>query len=136
MDLEKIKDKALIIDTMYLIDWKHTLIHGKQLSNFEWFMDNRGQNIKHSIKEIENIEVEDKLFEFVLEKIERLKYTGIRHLVFSTYPVLTTEKYEKINMSEKANQYKNLLKKKELERITSLQKRRGFVNKLLEKLSF
>jgi hypothetical protein len=50
------------------------------------------------------------IINFIIEKTEHMKYTDLAHLVSSTYPMITSEKYQVLNLPELAKEY-NLYKK-------------------------
>lgn len=56
-------------------------------------------------KKIELTEEEQKYLDFVLEKIDRLKYTNFIHLCFSTYPYHVSKKNEKVDLVSLAKEY-------------------------------
>ena len=144
-------DKALILDALFLMDWKHTLMTGKSFLEikekngrtvqFLWQYTNRGPYTTISEKELRKLKVPEEIYEFVLEKVERLKYTGIKNLVFSTYPMLVTEKYDFIDLEKLEKEYKERLSKKELlevenikfEDLSLLKKIKLFIEKLIPK---
>jgi hypothetical protein len=91
----------------------------------KWRLENYGpgfEGYKELLNSIESINSFSKdylpnqkvldIIDFTYEKSERLKYTELTNLTFSTYPI-TTEKYENINLEEKAIEYKKILNKKE-----------------------
>ena len=131
--------KEIIVKAVFLIEWKYVLVNKKRLFNsFNWVKKNGYFDIKYKKKsnilnkednlsflidfiEPKNIDyysfIEMNIFreliqyiDFILEKYERLKYTGFSHLFASTYPYIYSEYNQKINLvklMEKYSNYKN-----------------------------
>lgn len=121
-------DEKNISKMLYLIDWKYTLVYGNQLTNANWFYDNFGANFKienqdmlyyiknldkHSIfseplSQIDHIRIQI-FINFIEEKFERMLYTDLMHMYFSTYPFFVTDKYDLINMENSREKYLDFL---------------------------
>lgn len=131
--------KEIIVKAVFLIEWKYVLVNKKRLFNsFNWVKKNGYFDIKYKKKlnilnkednlsflidfiEPKNIDyssfIEMNIFreliqyiDFILEKYERLKYTGFSNLFVSTYPYIYSEYNEKINLvklMEDYSEYKN-----------------------------
>lgn len=131
--------KEIIVKAVFLIEWKYVLVNKKRLFNsFNWVKKNGYFDIKYKKKsnilnkednlsflidfiEPKNIDyysfIEMNIFreliqyiDFILEKYERLKYTGFSNLFVSTYPYIYSEYNQKINLvklMEKYSNYKN-----------------------------
>lgn len=131
--------KEIIVKAVFLIEWKYVLVNKKRLFNsFNWIKKNGYFDIKYKKKsnilnkednlsflidfiEPKNIDyssfIEMNIFreliqyiDFILEKYERLKYTGFSHLFASIYPYIYSEYNQKINLvklMEKYSNYKN-----------------------------
>lgn len=126
-----IKDELLHF-TLFLIDWKHTLVYGKQLTNAKWFknensimdfsLDNK--NLSDYLKEIKKdnlfpivqplslIDVDriNLFINFIKEKTIRMLYTDFVNLYFSTYPVSFSNKNELIDLVECRDKYIDFVK--------------------------
>lgn len=131
--------KEIIVKAVFLIEWKYVLVNKKRLFNsFNWVKKNGYFDIKYKKKlnilnkednlsflidfiEPKNIDyssfIEMNIFreliqyiDFILEKYERLKYTGFSNLFVSTYPYIYSEYNQKVNLvklMEDYSDYKN-----------------------------
>jgi len=127
---------ARLTKLVYLSDWYNTLHHEKQISNIKWYFDNYGPFVWDIYKEVEknpifNIthttnffgkekklislkkssdyklsEVEKKSIDKIIKITKELNWEKFINLVYSTYPILTTEKYNYLNLKNKAQEYK------------------------------
>jgi len=127
---------AKLTKLVYLADWYNTLHNEKPISNIKWYFDNYGPfvwdiyeevkkdstfNIKHTTnffgkekklislsKDIEyqlkNSEI--KSIDRIIEITKELNWEKFINLVYSTYPILTTEKYNYLNLKNRADEYK------------------------------
>ena len=136
----KMLPPSLLLRGIYLIDWKYTLLNNETLLNIDWENTNYGpgfDDYKELVNNIENINSfsEDYIpnqqvldvIEFVAEKTERLKYTELTNLAFSTYPMISTERYDKLNIQKKSIEYKDTLNqhfKTSAENLISLPKKK------------
>lgn len=116
-------DISILSKILYLIDWKACIEHGKQLTQLEWTNSNYGLTGDHNLGFAYDLATRDErnsnhelstsdtnIINFVIEKTERMKYTDLAHLVHSTYPMITSEKYQVLNLPELAKEY-NIYKK-------------------------
>lgn len=128
--------KEIIVKAVFLIEWKYVLINKKRLFNsFNWVKKNGYFDIKYKKKSnilnkednlsflIEGIEPKDansssyfeistfreviQYIDFILEKYERLKYTGFSNLFVSTYPYIYSEYNQKVNLVKLMEKYSN-----------------------------
>lgn len=127
---------ARLTKLVYLADWYNTLHNEKQISNIKWYFDNYGPfvwdiykevkkdstfNIKHTTnffgKEKKLISLnkdieyqlksnEIKSIDRIIEITKELNWEKFINLVYSTYPILTTEKYNYLNLKSRADEYK------------------------------
>ncbi len=108
---------------IFFIDWKHVLLHGKQLFNVQWYLDiNRRFNFEIENKSLDNYieltppEVKNisrktiELISFVKEKIDRMHISELERLYYSLYPMFTTERGEELNIVKSVINYKKFLK--------------------------
>ena len=108
---------------IFFIDWKHVLLHGKQLFNVQWYLDiNQRFNFEIEDKSLDNYikltppEVKNisrktiELISFVKEKIDRMHISELERLYYSLYPMFTTEKGEELNIVESVINYRKFLK--------------------------
>ncbi len=108
---------------IFFIDWKHVLLHGKQLFNVQWYLDiNRRFNFEIEDKSLDNYikltppEVKNisrktiELISFVKEKIDRMHISELERLYYSLYPMFTTERGEELNIVESVINYKKFLR--------------------------
>lgn len=124
----------LVLKIAYLIDWKHTLVFGAQLTDAVWHKNGsilpigfKDSWLNLSFANIEFSEDEKRVIEFVLSKEKRMNYTDLTHLMFSTYPAIYTERFCDIDMIESAVKYKELFPKHDF---TSLDDNKPFVQKI------
>lgn len=128
--------KEIIVKAVFLIEWKYVLVNKKRLFNsFNWVKKNGYFDIKYKKKlnilnkednlsflidfiEPKNIDyssfIEMNIFreliqyiDFILEKYERLKYTGFSNLFVSTYPYIYSEYNQKVNLVKLMEKYSN-----------------------------
>lgn len=127
--------KARLVYTVYLIDWRYTLIYGRPFTNIEWYnqayVDNYailnflGKNDKfevisrcnaynksnHSIRMIENhskYTVDSKLYKvicYVLNIVKDADIDEIWSCVFSTYAMRYTPSHYIVNLEQLAIEY-------------------------------
>jgi uncharacterized phage-associated protein len=127
---------ARLTKLVYLADWYNTLHNEKPISSIKWYFDNYGPfvwdiykeveknpifNIKHttnffgkekkliSLKKNQNYNLnqnEIKSIDKIIEITKELNWEKFINLVYSTYPILTTEKYNYLNLKNKAQEYK------------------------------
>lgn len=125
--------KELIHFVLFMIDWKYTLVYGEQLTNVKWFKNQNSimdfnlnnKNLNDYLKEIEskdNINIYDKnlsqidlnkinlFINFVKSKTEKMLYTEFVNLYFSTYPLISSNKNELIDLVDLRNQYIDIVK--------------------------
>src|SRR5574344_2151781 len=96
---------------IFFIDWKHVLLHGKQLFNVEIEDKSLDNYIKLTPPEVKNISRKTiELISFVKEKIDRMHISELERLYYSLYPMFTTERGEELNIVESVINYKKFLK--------------------------
>jgi len=133
MSEPKMLEKIYFSKVIYLIEWKYILLNNKPLLDIEFENNNSGPTFDNYLKYFEDIpninsftenfshipEVHDIIF-YLFEKTERLEYTSFVNLVFSTYPFITSNKYDILNLVQCAKNYKEILNKEELSKIENL----------------
>ncbi len=127
---------ARLTKIIYLADWHHTLNNGAQISKINWYYDNYGPFVWDVYNEILadnkfNVKVTRNLFgqekklitlnkksEYALEDTEILSINKVIQetkalywdkfikLVYSTFPIRTSEKYTNLNLRQKAKEFK------------------------------
>lgn len=125
--------KELIHFVLFIVDWKYTLVYGEQLTNVKWFKNQNSimdfnlnnKNLNDYLKEIEikdNISIHDENFsqidlnrinlfiDFVKSKTEKMLYTEFVNLYFSTYPLISSNRNEFIDLVDLREQYINVVK--------------------------
>lgn len=104
-------DKKLLIQLVYLSDWKNTLTFGKQITEADWQFESCGPdcNIKDiKLSSVENLSKDEiSSINHVLKVTSKLNSYEIIKLVYSTYPILSTERYSKLDLVEKSKEYQN-----------------------------
>ena len=114
----------------YLCDWKSCIEYGRQMTEATWTMSTHGpsSNIVREIL-VDNVagfsspELSDEdiaVAEFVVESIERwyeedekereFMVSKLRHIVYSTYPCISTDLNERMDLPALARQYAEELK--------------------------
>jgi hypothetical protein len=122
-------DISFLSKILYLIDWKACIVYGKQCTQLEWTNSNYGPTCDRNLGLSYDLATRVKKYErnsnqelstaittiidFIIEKTEHMKYTDFAHLVHSTYPMVTSEKYQVLNLPELAKEY-NIYKKEGL----------------------
>lgn len=128
---------ARLTKLVYLADWYHAIRYKEQISNIKWYFDNYGPFVWDIYKEVESndiFKVENTLnyfgndkklitlvekvdvnlkdieiqsIEKVIENTKDLNWDNFINLVYSTYPILSTEKYNYLDLKNKAQQLSN-----------------------------
>lgn len=123
---------ARLTKIIYLSDWYHSIHFKEQITEIKWYFDNYGPFVLDVYKTVENdsdFEVkkttnmfgnEKKLISLnkeldsnlsddaknsilqVIEKTKPLNWNDFIGLVYSTYPILTSEKYSHLDLVAKA----------------------------------
>lgn len=126
---------ARLTKLVYLSDWYNAIHNKEQISNIKWYFDNYGPFVwdvykeveKHDIFKIELIsnffgkekklitltktaqytldDKEIKSINKIIEATKDLNWENFINLVYSTYPILTTEKYNYLNLKHKAEEF-------------------------------
>ncbi len=110
---------------LYLIDWKYAIEYNEYLTNISWTYFNGRFEFDNSLK----IYLSDDykcyendvylsnnviiVIEFIIEKLNHMKYHEFKHLVYCTYPVIHQSYVENIDLVKSAIEYDEY--KKELE---------------------
>ena len=127
-----------IIKILYLVDWKNTISYGKPLSNIIWKIndfepqtDEDSLNeiikgiIKHRSKERHNLIVREQdrqeiersikisnseiqTINFVFKWLTNKSETELRRLVYSTYPAISKNNSEQLNLPDLAKEYEEV----------------------------
>lgn len=110
-----------LVSLIYLCDWKSSIDHGKTITNIPWkyLNDNYTEHIAAAF-DIGKIEMGQYNFDenfgtLTAEEIEvvnyisqlsiELKSVDFMKLVFSTFPMLTQDRYKDLNLPELASDY-------------------------------
>ena len=153
IDLKKDNfEKPIINKLLYLIDWKHTLVYGEQLTNANWIWSNNGATFELNNKDLDyylnNLNKNSNYFEenndkdivrknifidFMKEKTERLLYTDFANMYFSTYPFIIGHKYDELNLEKSRNEYLQYLTNSKSDKINDIFGIR-FENQILSKI--
>ena len=126
---------ARLTKLVYLSDWYHAIHNKKQISTINWYFDNYGpfvwdiykqaqdsetfkvhltkniygkekklitlkEDISSNIPDVEKISIDK-----IIDSTQSLNWDEFIKLVYSTYPILTTEKYNFLNLIEKAEEH-------------------------------
>jgi hypothetical protein len=131
--------KARAVKMVYLADWKSAITQNKQLTDINWIYNHYGpyvQDIIELIRNDENFEIKagvnvynqpkeiirltkstesnlskdsKDILDFVIDKTSPLYWEDFIRLVYSTYPIIKEKKLNRLNLTELAKEYKNVL---------------------------
>ena len=113
-----------LVKLTYLSDWRSAIINKKQITNIKWYINNYGpyiENMYDMLKE-KSFDINDSIEErkkfdgeiateimtvvdFIINKTKELNNNDFTTLVFSTFPLATSTKYNYVDLVEKAKQY-------------------------------
>jgi hypothetical protein len=126
---------ARLTKLVYLSDWYNSIHNNQQISHINWYFDNYGPFVWDIYKEVDEnprfkvshtlnfFGTEKKLIRLInpktvnlteteifsinkiIEATRDLNYENFINLVYSTYPILTTEKYNFLDLVSKAKQF-------------------------------
>lgn len=126
---------ARLTKLVYLSDWYNAIHNHEQISSIKWYFDNYGPFVWDIYKEVEKNDLfeikytlnffgtEKKLIKIkkeknydlkkheinsinkIIEATKDLNYDEFINLVYSTYPIMTTEKYNHLNLINKAKDF-------------------------------
>lgn len=128
--------KARLTKMMYLADWRCSLNKGHQLSNIHWKFNHYGPYVPDVVdaakgdpefkvietttpygnaKEVvsytgaQEPELDDderSSLDFVIDKTKALNWDGFIRLVYSTYPVVVSDRHDDLDLGALAQRYK------------------------------
>lgn len=134
--------KARAVKMIYLADWKSAITNGNQLTDIKWIYNHYGpyvEDVIDTIRKDENFEVipdtnyfnqpkevirlkkkveadiaesSKNILDFVIEKTSPLYWDDFIRLVYSTYPIVKEKKLNRLNLTELAKEYKNVLQQR------------------------
>jgi hypothetical protein len=126
---------ARLTKLVYLSDWYNSIHNNQQISHIDWYFDNYGPFVWDIYREVDKnprfkisytlnlFGTEKKLIKLIntkkvnlttneitsinkiIEATEYLNYEKFINLVYSTYPILTTEKYNRLDLVNKAKYF-------------------------------
>jgi len=126
---------ARLTKIVYLSDWYNAIHNHKKISNIKWYFDNYGPFVWDIYKEVESNDIfkveftqnffgkekklitlnksakynlenkEIKSINKIIEATKTLNWDEFINMVYSTYHILTTEKYNYINLEHKAEEF-------------------------------
>lgn len=129
--------KSKLTKMVYLADWKSAIEYQKQLTNIKWVYNHYGpyvydvaktasedpffveetENFFDAIKEIirlkdENYipnitEEEQKVLDHIIKTTEKRNWYAFIKLVYSTYPIVKSQRYDALDLVSLAREYKN-----------------------------
>lgn len=90
-----------LLHLLYLVDWKHTIVHGQPMTTTRWELGARGPYSKDidckTAYAISDTPVftptEEAIVQFVVNATKLKSETELNKLIYSTYPVLTGNKF-------------------------------------------
>lgn len=115
------EDISILIKIIYLVEWKHCIEYGKQLTDMQWHYTNHGPLTNELDELIFNIldipktkikptKLEKKIIKFVIAKTKKMSYTTFNNLIYSTYPMFVKERGDGLNLVELAKEYEEYKK--------------------------
>jgi hypothetical protein len=111
----KVASSDSLIRAVYLADWKHCIEYQKQITNIDWFFDDCGPSsteLKTVLKE--RIESDDELslteeeyitLNHVVTTLAKTPQSQLIRLVYSTFPIISSDRYTSLNLVELAKEY-------------------------------
>lgn len=124
--------KARLIKLLYLADWHQAITFGNPITNLNWKFENCGPYSEEIIQELNNnsnlfqdegnhysvsINNEESFnlpeaiihsLNHVLNETKDLTFSELITLVLSTYPCMTTSRFEKLDLKQGAIKYRQL----------------------------
>lgn len=121
--------KVRLLGMLYLVDWKHALQFGSQLTEIEWAIYNDGPHPDTSAlrliqKEFDNLSKEISIasppqanalstqtlevLDFVISTTSVLEIDAFTRLILSTYPVISDRQNQNSNLGASAKRYKQI----------------------------
>jgi len=129
---------ARVTKMVYLTDWRHSLLYGRQVTDIEWYFDNYGPFVWTVIEaarenpDLFEIEATQTVFgnsknvlrlrnkqykpqlgdseraavDFVVDATKDLTFDAFIKLVYSTYPIMKSDRYESLDLPALAREYK------------------------------
>lgn len=131
--------KARAVKMVYLADWKSAISQEKQITDIKWIYNHYGpyvEDVIDLIRKDENFDIisdvnyhnqpkevirlknkvkadiddsSKKILDFVIKKTSPLYWDDFIRLVYSTYPIIKEKKLNRLNLTELAKEYKNVL---------------------------
>lgn len=98
---------------VYLMDWKHTLLHGKRFLGGKWMFTHLGTENEYVQTYLINNEVSDlpqnerEVLDFVVNAITDDSYADLVKLVYSTRPMMSTLRYNELDLLKYAKEQNN-----------------------------
>jgi hypothetical protein len=126
---------ARLTKLVYLSDWYHAIHNQSQISSINWYFDNYGPFVWDIFKVVESDEdfnvkltsnyygtekklislnksrsanldsSESKSIDTIIEATKNLNWDRFIKLVYSTYPILTSDKYSSLNLVQDAFEF-------------------------------
>lgn len=121
-------DTARVVKMIYLVDWHYAMNHGQQLSDIEWEYSSWGPfsfkyfttTLKDGAMVVEYVcphkhtpwpnlsKIAKQSIDHVIKKTKDLNNMKFTRLVYSTYPLMSSERYSKLDLVQKAKDYADL----------------------------
>jgi hypothetical protein len=102
---------ARLTKMIYLADWKSAIEREEQLTNLSWEFSHYGPYVPNVIRLARSEkDFEVKLGEtiFVIHSVDDKSFTEFVKLVYSTYPIVTQERYSILDLVNLAKEYKEV----------------------------
>jgi len=96
---------------IYLADWRSSIKRQQQITDIDWVFDNFGPYAEVSeLCRSENVTPklspeERDILDFVIESTRDKYWIDFTRLVYSTYPIVTQARHEKLNLVKLAGDY-------------------------------
>ncbi len=134
---KSILSKSRMAKTVYLVDWRSAIQAGKQVTDIEWEFTGLGPffDVAKALEGDDRFEIipidgataeprelvqcksqceydkltqwDIKVMDWVISYTEKMSHERFTNLIYSTYPIMTQERFSKLDLPELAKEYKS-----------------------------
>lgn len=107
--------ESRMLKLVFLADWRAALKLGRQVTETTWVVGRRGPHSDDILNVIRStlpescinilIEEEKALLDFVVKSTSKKSWSELTKLVYSTYPLITKNRFEKLDLVSLAKNY-------------------------------
>ena len=107
--------ESRMMKLVFLADWRSALRLGRQITEADWVFGRRGPHSDDILNVIRStlpescinilIAEEKDLLDFVVRSTSRKSWSELTQLVYSTYPLMTKNRFEKLDLISLAKNY-------------------------------